>query len=168
MKTFPGAYLGFDPFHRAICLYGATRIGKQSNFRKFADRIRSLIKSWVEKGAPNHVHQLSILNAEHAATGGGSQYDEVCRLFEKAITDSIEGGFIQNAALAQERFSDYLIEMGEELEAQNHLKKAIEYYSEWGAMRKVELLQEKFGEFLARLPGSFQANQAHRPRRSCG
>eukprot|EP00522_Entomoneis_paludosa_P003753 CAMPEP_0172474942 /NCGR_PEP_ID=MMETSP1065-20121228/69616_1 /TAXON_ID=265537 /ORGANISM="Amphiprora paludosa, Strain CCMP125" /LENGTH=1070 /DNA_ID=CAMNT_0013233135 /DNA_START=32 /DNA_END=3247 /DNA_ORIENTATION=+ len=155
MKTFPGAFFGFDSFHRGMCLYGAARTTKQTKYRKQAEKIRSTIKAWVEKGAPNHAHQLSILNAEHAALIGGG-CDEVSALYEKAISEASSGGFIQNAALAEERFGEYLKEVDEELESLNHLKEAIRLYSKWGAMKKVELLQEKHGHFLLRRDSSFR------------
>jgi len=143
MKMFPGVYFGFDVFYQAVSLYATARATKQRRYRKRAEKLRTMIGVWVKKGAPNHAHQLHILNAEHAALAGATNKTEVVELFEKAIADATRGGFLQNAALAGERFADYLLSVGDQLQAQRQMKEAIDRYSEWGAMRKVEMLKEK-------------------------
>jgi len=163
LKAYPGVYYGYDAFHQAICLYAeahniaqnassgcrlapSTSGRTMSLYKEHAYRNHALIKSWVKSGGPNHVHHLSILDAEQAALLScmqKSKSKEVCKLYEKAIVDSVRGGFVNHAALTEERYADYLLEMDDKQEGIYHLENAIKRYSDWGAMRKVEFLREK-------------------------
>jgi len=159
LKSYPGVYFGYDAFHQAICLYGEARqiAQKQGNscaptlstsqlplYRKHAYKNHALIDSWVKKGGPNHVHHLSILDAERAALLSCTQMShDACNLYEKAVLDSIDGGFVNHAALTEERFADYLWGVDARAEGIHHLENAIKLFSEWGALKKVEQLRER-------------------------
>lgn len=149
-KVYPGAYFGIDAYHRAMCLYGTSRITKQTKFWKLAEKLRTDIGSWVgkEAGAPNHVHLLSILDAEHAALAEPKNVVKISKLYETAVALSLKDGFIQNAALASERFCDYLKHMNREQEAQAQLLRSMKLYSEWGALGKVDQMKEKHVDLL--------------------
>eukprot|EP00957_Ditylum_brightwellii_P190644 14513538-Ditylum_brightwellii.AAC.1 len=55
------------------------------------------------------------------------------------------GGYVHDAALAQERFADYLLNsVGDFQEAKHHLEGAIKRYTGWGAMGIVEHLHNKY------------------------
>jgi len=159
LKSYPGVYFGYDALHQAVCFYGAARqiVQKQgkscelapsasqlSLYRKHASKNHALVDSWVKKGGPNHVHHLSILDAERAALLSCTQMSkEACKLYEKAIVNSIDGGFVNHAALTEERYADYLWGVDVRAEGIRHLENAIKLFSEWGAMKKVEQLREK-------------------------
>jgi len=165
-KKYPGVYFGYDAFHKAICLYGEARNIAQlqgnsctaspslskptsSLYKKHAEKYHAMIDSWVKHGAPNHVHHLSVLNAEKIALLSCSQFvepKEVCQLYEKAIRDSVRGGFVNHAALAEERYSDYLFGIDNKAEGIYHLQNAIGRFSDWGATRRVEQLRVKLAE----------------------
>lgn len=164
MKKYPGMFLGMDPFYSAICLYSAARETRQAKYKKAAERIHQSLEVWVQKGAINHAHTLSILEAERAHLAGKNK-SEVSKLYHKAIVRCVRGGFMQNSALAEELFTSYLLSVGEEFDALYHLTECIQRYSEWGATQKVVMLNQKYEKFLARKPSDFAPSGTNsRPR----
>jgi len=165
-KSYPGVMFGYATFHEAICHYGEARNiarnhGKSCRlafhsaphkqgflFKKHAYKSHSRIESWAKKGAPNHVHHLSILDAERAALLSCTENIDkrkVCKLYEEAIKDSVRGGFVNHAALTEERYSDYLLGVGEKAEGIYHLENSIQRFSDWGATGRVKQLRVKLG-----------------------
>ena len=107
--------------------------------------IRNVLKTWIEKGAVNSVHQLKLLDAEYYAF---HKKDEKARIrFEEACTMAIEEGFIHNAALANERYAEYLARSdvgADDRESEIRIQMAMKYYREWGAMTKVGMLTKRY------------------------
>eukprot|EP00957_Ditylum_brightwellii_P199750 15227554-Ditylum_brightwellii.AAC.1 len=63
---------------------------------------------------------------------------------------SARGGYVHDAALAQERFADYLLNIaGDFQEARYHIEGAVQRYTNWGAMGVVEHLHNKYQDVLA-------------------
>lgn len=168
-KTFLGAsYFGFETFSRALCLYAmAIETGGNSNsststsnsssssssrYLKAAREARQSIATWVSNGAINLVHQLLFLDAEDAVAKGSSfSHKQTKKLFGKAITTAVKGGFLQDAGMVNERFAVYLNSKegsSKKSDASFHMKEAKRYYTEWGAFRKAALLEEKYSDLL--------------------
>ena len=62
------------------------------------------------------------------------------------------GGFVQDAALANERYGEFLLEdMYDREEAAFRFQEAIKLYLEWEARAKAELLSDKY-EYLWSTP----------------
>jgi hypothetical protein len=70
------------------------------------------------------------------------------RLFQDAVISAARGGFVHDAALASERYGEFLLNdkpQPSELDKQEALYRfgeAIKYYSDWGAVSKVASLQK--------------------------
>jgi hypothetical protein len=134
-----------DTFTRGVCLFAMARKTKRRKFARRAKEIRSLIKSWVNQGNPDVQHYLALLDAEMAALKGKIQRAE--RLFQDAVISAARGGFVHDAALASERYGEFLLNdkpQPSELDKQEALYRfgeAIKYYSDWGAVSKVASLQ---------------------------
>jgi len=111
---------------------------------------KELTNSFKNKNA-NVLHYVSLLNAERAAlTRTKNQEDDARKLYNDAISISARGGYVHDAALAQERFADYLLNsVGDYEEAKYHIEGAIQRYTNWGAMGVVEHLHNKYQDVLA-------------------
>jgi hypothetical protein len=135
-----------DAFTRGVCLFSMARKTKRRKFARRAKAIRSLIKSWVKQGNPNVQHYLALLDAEMAALKGKIQSAE--KLFQDAVISAARGGFVHDAALASERYGEFLLNDKPqpcELDKQEALYRfgeASKYYSDWGAVSKVASLQK--------------------------
>jgi hypothetical protein len=134
-------------FCGGISSFEMARKSKERRYKKHADKIHSTIKSWVRKGNPNAIHYDRLLDAEKAALDGKSKEAE--KHYQSAVTMSARGGFVHDAALAQERYGEFLLhDMSDKQEAAYRFEEAIKFYSEWGAKKKVELLREQYSDLL--------------------
>jgi hypothetical protein len=145
-----------DTFTRGVCLFAMARKTKRRKFARRAKEIRSLIKSWVNQGNPNVQHYLALLDAEMAALKGKIQSAE--RHFQDAVITAARGGFVRDAALASERYGEFLLNDKpqpcefDKQEALYRFGEAVKYYSDWGAVSKVASLQKKYAD-LWKPPG---------------
>ena len=116
-----------------------------------AKRIHTELTNSLKNKNPNVLHCVSLLNAEKAALNQKKyQEDDVRKLYNDAITMSARGGYVHDAALAQERFADYFLNIAGDLqEARYHIEGAIQRYTKWGAMGVVEHLHNKYHDVLA-------------------
>ena len=150
LKLAPGANLGLShPFLRGVCLYAAasTSFAKRSTYKKHAKKMRAKVQSWASKGNRNAVQQLKLLDAEHEACCGKA--GNVKRLYEIACAEAHQFGPIQDAALANERYAQYLLlssSQDSQNEARGRLELAVRFYQEWGAVAKVESLLARYAD----------------------
>ena len=138
-ESFPGSFFGFEPMPRGLCLFAHARETGDKKYAKAASKAVSTLETWVERGAINLVHQLLLLQAEDAAYHKNSSLAK--ETYRKAIISAVRGGFVNNAALANERLAFYLKEIGEVEEGRFVMQEAIRFYQDWGAKRKVNQLE---------------------------
>ena len=145
-KNFTGNYLqAGDAFYRGIAFYEMARKKKwnQRKYKQLAKREHTVIKAWAKKGNPNTVHCERILDAESAAIRGRD--NDAKKLYQEGIVMATRSGFVQDAALACERFADYLMdELNDREAAMFRYKESIRFWSDWGALRKVRMLHDKY------------------------
>ena len=130
-----------DPFARGLCLYAAAEKNsiKKRLYRRHAEKCRSTLKAWAHKGAQTTIHQLMLLDAEHEA-GAGKEEAAKTHFLKSCVSAA---AYVQDAALANERFATFLFKIGDADEGKNRLLMSIALYRDWGANAKVEkLLQE--------------------------
>eukprot|EP00957_Ditylum_brightwellii_P137246 10464012-Ditylum_brightwellii.AAC.1 len=92
-------------FHRSLCLYAMARknITKKKQYMAQARDIHKELTNSLKKKNPNVLHYVSLLNAEKAAlTYKKNQEDGVRKMYNDAIGMSARGGYVHDAALAQE------------------------------------------------------------------
>ena len=82
----------------------------------------------------------------------GTFFDRSFSLYEEATLLSARSGYLQHAALANERYAESLLEIAPKLsrrdEAKYRLEQAIRCYSEWGAHQKVKILRQSHAVLL--------------------
>ena len=151
----PGSTLvAVDPFYRAISLFGMAKMMKKRKYKRHARNARKIIKSYVKKGNPNVRHLEAFLDAEDAALRGKNQ--QAMKHYESAVFMATRGGFVHEAALANEHFGRFLYEeMDDGQSASFHLHQAIRLYSEWGSNPKAGTIQSNFKDLLDEFPHSF-------------
>eukprot|EP00957_Ditylum_brightwellii_P015086 1138090-Ditylum_brightwellii.AAC.1 len=105
---------------------------------------KELIDSLDNKN-PNVLRYVCLLNAEKAALKQKKTQEEIRKLYNDAIRTSARGGYVHDAALAQERFANFLVSNdGNFEEAKYQLEGAIHRYTLWGAMGIVDHLHNKY------------------------
>lgn len=133
-------------FHRCLCLYGMARENnnKKKQYMAQANQIYKALTKSLKKKNPNILHYVSLMNAEKAALKQKKSKKDVIKLYNGAIRISARSGYVHDAALAQERFADFLLSVGDVNEARYHIEGAIKRYTVWGALGIVKHLRDKY------------------------
>lgn len=139
-------------YHQCVALYATAQNTSKGSVRRKLKRLgikrHGILKAWAKDSCINVVHYVAILDAELAALNGAKQ-KKVEGLYQKACMIATRGGFVQDAAVANERFGEYLERTGESTEAGRRYEQAAQYYEEWGFPRKSRLLREEKRDLLA-------------------
>jgi hypothetical protein len=145
-KVAPGIQIAQAAlFCGAISSFEMARKTKKRKFKKHAKKIHSAIKVLVRKGNPNVIHCDRFLDAERAALDGKSKAAH--EHYQSAVAMAARGGFVHDAALANERYAEFLLhDMSDKNDAVFRFEEAIKFYSAWGATKKVDLLREQYSD----------------------
>lgn len=148
VQDTPGFFMCMpETFCRAVSLSVMARKKKKRKYRKAAAAAKTVVETWLEKGNPNVVHYKALLDAEHFALKG--KREEARKCYGQALSLATRGGFLHDAAMANECYADFLLtDCGDRDEARHYLKKASRCFSEWGAHAKVEQLKLAFHDLL--------------------
>jgi hypothetical protein len=164
----PGANFGTEYLPFGLCCYATARQVKRNKtwwtcfptstttttsikrYQQAANETRNRVKFLVQYGCVNHLHVLHILDAEfYASYYNNKLHDQIKRSYQLGIVEAARSGFIQNAALASERYAEYLItEQKQFIEGKFQLQESMKFYHEWGAHHKVKLLADKYQSLL--------------------
>ena len=104
------------------------------------------IQLWTNKGDPNTQHLAHLLDAERMVVTHRDRADEIECTYDKAIETASKGGFVQDAALANELAGIYFLSnrRNEKL-ASLYLARAKTLFTDWGATAKVRQMEAKYG-----------------------
>jgi len=143
-KKAPGAPLAMpDTFHQGVSLFAMARKTKKRKYTKNARKAASTLRSLAKQGNPNVNHYVALLDAENAALSRDA--DKASQLYARAVTTAARTGFVQDAALASERFGEFLLyDVGDKERAAFRMEEAVRFYSDWGAGKKADMLREKY------------------------
>ena len=136
-----------DNLHQGISLYAMARRTKEMRYIKAAKKVRKVVAMWLKKGNVNVAHYMPFLEAEEAALEGNS--DEATRLYPRAIALASSSGFLHNAALASERFAEYLLhDLNDSDRAGQYFQDSIKHYTDWGSDYKADLLKQNYSHLF--------------------
>lgn len=124
-----------------ILCYGAARKKKKKLYLSTGKASHKYIKEVAKKGNPNMLNFEALLDAESYALQGKTELAK--KLYEKSILLAARRGSVNYQAVANERYADYMTEIGADEEAVYRWNLAKGLYSEWGAVAKVAQIDEK-------------------------
>ena len=146
-KTYSELVQGYPPhgietFHRGITWFAMARKTGKRAYKSRAIKIMKEIAKWAEKGNPNVKDYDLFLHAEEAVLN--KKYESAESLYKQAIVHTCRIGHLGHAALYNERFAEYRLEVRKDVDdAKYHMGEAIRYYTEWGAVGKANQLRDK-------------------------
>jgi len=105
--------------------------------REQIQSIKAMFTNWCNTSTANHLHKISLINAEEACLENNPRAWE---LYDLAVKQALDGGFIHHAAIANERAFDYWLETGKKDFANLCLRQAHQLYSQWRAHNKADQL----------------------------
>ncbi|MCB2188645.1 MAG: diguanylate cyclase [Deltaproteobacteria bacterium] len=121
-------------------------LGEEDRQRSLAlvDGYQEKMQVWAENSPANFRHKHTLVEAERARVAGRDW--EALRLYEAAITEAQEAGYVNNAALAHELCARFLLARDLPRTAAIHLTEARYAYQKWGAKAKVAHLDRAYRE----------------------
>jgi hypothetical protein len=148
-KVAPGTpFPAVDMFVSALSCFVMTRRTGKSRYKREAKRISTWITGWVKQGNPNARHWKALLDAEMAALK--RQNKAAIKNYELAVELAIRGGFIHDAAIANERWGEFALDcLSDRKEAESRLLESLRLCREWGALGKVEKIKAKYSDLLS-------------------
>jgi len=128
------------------CIAAAHETGDE-RYSKLGEICRDRIKKWMAMDNPNVKHSDLFLDAEYAVLK--RRHNAAIENYNAAIRVALEGGFVQDAALACERLVEFHVCVSDDLrEAEGWIRQAVRYWSTWGAMGKVFHLERMYEDLL--------------------
>ena len=143
LRNFPATPICmWDHFHTCMCLLVAAKETGKRKYRRQERKFRKTIERWLKYGNSNVGHHTVLLEAEHLAAQ--KKHKAAGEAYVRAINAAARGGFVQDAALANERYAIFLLyDMADFSSADFYLEEAIRLYREWGADAIADSLQAK-------------------------
>jgi len=134
-----------NTFVNGLSCFAAAHEAGEKRYATLGKVCRDRIKKWTKQGNPNVRHYDVFLDAEYYALKKKKGVD-VVETYKRAISASLDGDFIQDAALACERLGEFhLTESPGNLdEGYRQIRQASEYWMAWGAAGKVRDLEGKY------------------------
>ena len=127
--------------HTAVVCYSAVRKSGNRKYLPLAKRCHKHVKEISKKGNFNYQYSERLLDAEVAALRGCKQLAKTN--YQRAIAYAARSGMVNEQAVVNERFADYMFESNDTNESTYHWNMAIDLYKEWGAVAKVDQIGEK-------------------------
>lgn len=128
---------------------------QRRQYEEEAERLRSRLRGWAQACPANITHKLSIIEAREADLAG--DFTQAARVYERAVSEANEAGFINNEGLAYELYGRCCHRQELHSMARHLLDEARYRYERWGASAKVSALEREFS-MLTVTP----AQEAHR------
>jgi predicted ATPase/signal transduction histidine kinase/tRNA A-37 threonylcarbamoyl transferase component Bud32 len=104
------------------------------------------LKKLMAHAPENYKHKYELIEAEKARVLGENSKAE--ELYDQAIKDAKEQGYLQEEALANELAAEFYLARGKQKIAQVYLIDAYYGYIRWGAVSKVKQLEKKHANLL--------------------
>ena len=138
------AMIQMDNLCRGVSLFEMARKTQKKKYKRAALKVLSRVKEQVKKRVLNVYHHEALLEAERAAMDGDSELAR--HHYGRATVLAGRRGFLQDSALANERFAEYLLRnLNDTEEATYRFQQATRLYEEWGATAKADMLFENYG-----------------------
>jgi hypothetical protein len=133
LRNLPNQSMGvWDMYASGVCLYATAKRTGQRRYLRYARQVRKTMEKWWRQGNPNVRHHTALLLAEEYTIR--RQFDKARQSYESAILAASRGGFIHDAALANERYALCLFHDLKDIDGgQFYLGEANRLYREWGA-----------------------------------
>ncbi|KAL9181855.1 hypothetical protein ACHAXT_012198 [Thalassiosira profunda] len=142
-RTTAGSPSGmWDTFVRGLSLYEMARRTGRTKYRRAANKALSSMRKWAKLNNPDISSKCFLLEAEQFALNRNKA--RAPEMYEKSVTLAVRCGVLSDAALASERYAEYLLRQGCDGKAVIFFEKAMRSYDDWGATAKVEQLHEKY------------------------
>ncbi len=143
-------FQGYDHyFHQALILLAtlpSLSEAQQSSHLAIIQRNFQKLQVLAQQAPMNYAHKYLLIAAELSAMQG--ELRTAMDLYDQAIDQATEHGYIHNAAIANECAGRFYLRIGRRTHARAHLSEAYSQYQIWGALSKLKRMSEEFRNLL--------------------
>jgi tetratricopeptide (TPR) repeat protein len=119
------------------------------------------LRRWADHAPMNFQHKVNLIEAERARRL--RQPWQAMALYDRAIAAAQAQGYVQEAALGNERAAQFYLAQGRDKVAQVYLAEAYYGYLHWGAIAKASQLEATYPQLLAQAPSAGRDRAAPAP-----
>jgi PAS domain S-box-containing protein len=123
-------------------LYANGSANEQQRWCELLSVHREKLREWAENCPSTFADKHALVMAEIARLEGRDL--DAMRLYEEAIREARENGFVQNEGIANELAAQFYLKRGIEKIALSYLREARCCYLRWGALGKVQQLNQRY------------------------
>ncbi|MGI0489042.1 trifunctional serine/threonine-protein kinase/ATP-binding protein/sensor histidine kinase [Pantanalinema rosaneae CENA516] len=121
-----------------LAIYPTCETAHQADLLRQVEQNQAVLRDRAQSAPMNFQHQADLVAAEyHRLLGHTSQAID---LYDRAIAQAREHGFMQDAALANELAAKFYLAWGKEKVAAGYMQEAYYGYTQWGAKAKTDAL----------------------------
>lgn len=132
-----------------LALYTSYDENKQKEIIEKVKSNQAKLKEWASHAPANYEHKYYLVEAELCRVS--EQFKLATEYYEKAIELAKKHRYLNDEAIANERFGLFWLSLDHQKIAALYLKEAHLLYKRWGALEKVKDLEKKHPEFFARM-----------------
>ncbi len=151
-------FMSYLPYFESLALLAVYEQRAADEQQRILDTVEANLQKlnmWAGFAPMNQQHKIYLVEAERARVRG--QDSGAAALYDRAIEQAETQGYINDAALANERAALFFAARGREKFAQIYLQDAYRLYVAWGAKAKTDELARRYPQWVdLRLPASAQ------------
>ncbi|GAB4368125.1 MAG: AAA family ATPase [Elainellaceae cyanobacterium] len=141
-------------------IYPTVAVSQQETLLNRVRQNQDKMRNWASYAPMNFQHKYQLVEAELARILG--DIAAAMELYDQAIAGASEQGYLQEAALANERAADFYVSLKRDRFAQEYLREAHCGYMRWGAIAKVKQLEARYPNIFK--PRQQQESSKHEPQ----
>ncbi|MEG3849621.1 AAA family ATPase [Microcoleus sp. herbarium13] len=144
-----------------LAVYATVAPQQQAQYLEQVEKNQEKMQDWVFHAPMNYLHKYELVEAEKARVLGDKE--RAIDFYDRAIQHSLEQGYIQEEALANELAAEYYLSAGREKVAKTYMTDAYYGYIRWGANAKVADLEERYPQLIVRMLETATLTSSDRP-----
>ncbi|AOY79647.2 AAA family ATPase [Moorena producens JHB] len=144
-QVFVPLFYFYDSLLRLALYPSSTTLEKEECLARVATN-QEKMKNWADYAPMNYLHKFHLVEAERHRILG--QNLEAMDLYNCAIAEAKENGYLNEEALANELAAKFYLEWSKNKIAQVYMIEAYHRYTHWGALAKVQDLEQRYPQLL--------------------
>ncbi|BCL37447.1 ATP-binding sensor histidine kinase [Nostoc sp. MS1] len=136
-------------FYQSLSLLALCDIADDVERQEYLQKVsanQQQMQKWSEFAPANYLHKYNLVEAELQRVL--TQNFAAFNLYDTAIAQAKENGYIQELALANELAAKFYLNSGKEQVAQGYMQEAYYGYARWGAKAKTDDLEKHYLQLL--------------------
>jgi len=143
------ASLGLFHFYESLvylAVYPTVDIQEKPIIQQKLAKSKQKISQWSKYSPTIYRHKYLLITAEQKRVQ--SKYQDAATIYDQAISEAKQNGYIQEQALANELAAKFYLDWHKETIAAGYMQEAYYCYAKWGAKAKTDDLEKHYPQLL--------------------